>query len=328
MKTFKEINEKVKNDYNNHVLDILSDIDLSSYSQIPELKQVIESPGKMVRSTFTYITSFLANESPHPNLTHLLVIIEFIQAASLIHDDIIDNGLYRRGRKTIINEYGLNSALLLGDYLIFIVMRLIAEIRAEERKNEILKSVSSCLLLMYEGQRYESILIGNYEISEEDYFNVISNKSSVFFSMACELGIIIAGAKEHYRKSVVSYGYNLGIAYQMMDDLKSVIYLRRDKLDKSYQTDFERRLVTLPVIIAYKLSNKEEKEIIRNFYIGRISNKDSVIEVISCDMVIAEVKERITYFILKAKDELKDIEESRYKTALHEYCDYFLKEIE
>ncbi|TCL57639.1 polyprenyl synthetase [Kineothrix alysoides] len=181
---------------------------------------------------------------------------------------------------------------------------------------------------MYEGQRSESILIGNYEISEEDYFKVISNKTSIFFSMACELGTIIAGASEHYRKSLVSYGYNLGIAYQMMDDLKSVIFLKMEKEDKSYQTDFERRLVTLPIIVAYKLSNKEEKEIIKNFYNGKIFNKDSVIEIISCDMVIAEVKKKIACYVLKAKEELRDIKESKYKIALQEYCEHFLKETE
>ncbi|TCL57640.1 polyprenyl synthetase [Kineothrix alysoides] len=137
MELFNEINEIVRNDYNNQVLKILAGIDV--YNKIPELKQVIESPGKMIRSTFTYITSFLESEESHPNLSHLSIIIEFIQAASLIHDDIIDNGLYRRGRKTVINEYGLHSALLLGDYLIFIAMRLIAEVKAEEKKNKFLK---------------------------------------------------------------------------------------------------------------------------------------------------------------------------------------------
>ena len=329
MKSFNIINKKVKETYESQVFEIIANLDLKDFMSIPEFMQVIKYPGKMIRSTFTYITAYLAGKEYDSSLTELTIIIELIQAASLIHDDIIDNGVYRRGRKTIVNEYGLPSALLLGDCLIFIVMRLISKIETgENQKNEILNSISSCLLHMYEGQKSESILEGNYTISELDYIYVISNKTSIFFSMACELGTIIAGNSENYRAAVVSYGYNLGLAYQILDDLKSIIYLRNEGADKSYQTDLERRIVTLPTIVAYKIGNTPQKEIIQNFYSGKSSNKEQVIEIISQDIILSEVKDKIVYYIKKAKEDIKDLRKNEYKIALQEYCDCLLEGVQ
>jgi len=327
VKSFNEINKKVKETYESQVFEIITNIDLKDFMSIPEFMQVIKCPGKMIRSTFTYITAYLAGKKYGSSLTELTIIIELIQAASLIHDDIIDNGVYRRGRKTIVNEYGLPSALLLGDCLIFIVMRLIGKIETgEDQKKEMLNSISSCLLHMYEGQKSENILEGNYTISESDYIHVISNKTSTFYSMACELGTIIAGASENYRTAVVSYGYNLGLAYQILDDLKSVIYLRNEEADKSYQTDLERRLVTLPTIVAYKIGDAQQKEIIQNFYSGKSSNKELIIEIISQDIILSEVKDKIVYYIKKAKADIKELRKNEYKIALQEYCDCLLEE--
>lgn len=328
MKVFISMNNKVREDYKNQVFEIITKIDLNNYETIPEFMDVISHPGKMIRSTFTYITSLLEKEQLDLNISYLIVLVELIQAASLIHDDIIDNSLYRRGRETIVNKYGLHRALLLGDCLVFIVMRLIAEMEiTQDKRGQILKAISTCLVNMYEGQKFEEILVGNYLVSDRDYINVISNKSSSFFAMACELGAILAGASNSCRKAVMLYGYNIGLAYQMMDDLQSIVCLKKEKTEKSYQTDIERRLVTLPVIIALKECSNNEKEIIKDFYSGKSTNKNSLTKAINNEEVLFKVKERIIHTIIKARDELKDLRDSKYKTALQEYCDYLQEEV-
>lgn len=327
MNNFNEINNLVRLDYKNQIFETLKDIEINTIKEYPEFVKIIENPGKMIRSTLMYIIYYLEAEEAHPSLVELSIIIELIQSATLVHDDIMDDSLYRRGDKTIVNAYGLNSALLLGDLLLFIVMRLLADIKVEEEnKREILKSISSCLIHMYEGQKSEELLIGNYTLSEKDYFKVISNKTSAFFSTVCEIGSVLAGDKGECRQSVVSYGYYLGLAYQMMDDLKSVMYLKKKNSDKSYQTDMERRLVTLPVIVAYENGDNYNREIIKEFYTGNSLNKDLVEKIISCDDVVTNVKERIAYYLMKAKAATDKLPENKYKRALQEYCDYYLKE--
>lgn len=326
---YNHYNSKVIQLYKKNVYNVFDNSDFGNHKLFPEIKHILDSPGKMIRSTFAYITHSLKEEKSHQSLIQLIIIIELIQAASVIHDDIIDKSLYRRGKKTVFSEYGLDAALLLGDYFIFAVMKLISDMDADsDKKDDLLSSISRCLLNMYEGQRAESMLVGNCAISEEDYVKIVGNKTATFVSMSCELGAILAGADSNYRKWVKSYGYNIGIAYQMMDDLKSILYLYDTGRDKSYQTDFERRLVTLPVIIAFRCADQKGRTVLTNHYLGYESNSDVVISLITSDMVISEVKGKIASYIIKAKEELNCVKNSKYRTALIEYCDSFMEEIE
>lgn len=205
-------------------------------------KYTIEAGGKRFRPLLTILAYEISSDEPYSNILDLAAGYELIHTASLIHDDIIDNASTRRGRPTLNNVDGESNAIVVGDYLFAKAYELGS--RYGTRVSKIMADASSRLA---EGQILESFSLGNLELSEQTYLEIISNKTAHFFE-ACAMGATEAAhaGKEIY-SALSNFAYNLGMAFQVTDDILDIVG-DAGKLGKPTFTDIRHSAITLPLI--------------------------------------------------------------------------------
>jgi octaprenyl-diphosphate synthase len=203
---------------------------------------VAEGGGKRVRPTLHLLSARLCGyDGPHDVL--LATVLEFIHSATLIHDDIIDEARTRRGRASVNSLWGNNVTVLFGDYLYAKAMEL--ALRADSLA--VMEKLADVTLRMTEGEMLQTRYAGRIDLGEEEYFELIERKTAELFAACCELAGILAGVGEGRRQALRSYGLNLGLAFQVVDDLLDFVG-DADTLGKPAASDLREGKVTLPLI--------------------------------------------------------------------------------
>jgi octaprenyl-diphosphate synthase len=283
---------------------------------------IIKSGGKRVRPILVILTAKLCGYKNEKHISYA-AIIEFIHTATLLHDDVVDNAQTRRGSSTANIVWGNEPSVLVGDFL----YSKSFELMAEDGNHEILKTISKATTALSEGEILELLKTSDIDTREEEYFEIIGNKTAVLFSAACEIGAILGNMDKEKRLSLKNFGYNLGIAFQLTDDMLD--YISCDNiLGKHVGTDLKEGKVTLPLIHTLKLTNEKEKT--------------SIKKVLDKNKVTIKDFERVRNIILKyggidytstiakqyintAKKFLNIFQTSPYKNALLSLADYMLK---
>ncbi|HLH85945.1 MAG TPA: polyprenyl synthetase family protein, partial [Thermoplasmataceae archaeon] len=216
------------------------------YTDQPDLyrmsRYTIEAGGKRFRPLLTILAFEISSEEHYSRIMDLAAGYELIHTASLIHDDIIDNASTRRGRPTLNAIEGTANAIVVGDYLFAKAYELGS--RYGPVVSKIMADASSRLA---EGQTLEAFNLGNLGIPESVYYEIISNKTARFFE-ACALGATTAaGAPSYVVKSLAEFAYNLGMAFQITDDILDIVG-NPDKLGKPVFSDLRHNAITLPLI--------------------------------------------------------------------------------
>jgi geranylgeranyl pyrophosphate synthase len=210
------------------------------------VKYVLESHGKLVRPLFLYLCYLTLSKEVNKELKYIAAAIELIHTASLVHDDIIDNGLVRRGKETIFKHYGMPTAVLTGDLLIFLSMKIIAKCTLDSNKTlQVIQLLNETLCSMCIGQASEDKLIGNLQNDKKEYLQIIGLKTAQFFSTVCRISGFLAEGNDFEVSALTNFGYNVGMAYQIRDDVLSLIG-DNEECNKTLESDLDRRLVTLP----------------------------------------------------------------------------------
>src|SRR5436189_4870475 len=145
----------------------------------------------------------------------MATVMEFMHTAKLVHDDIIDNASTRRNRPTINNQYGNQTAVLMGDWLYMSAF----ETSLAERSLPVLDILTAVTRKMTEGELLQLTLLGRTDISEDQYLDVIARKTAYLFSACCEIGSLLGKATPTQQVALRDYGMNLGTAFQLIDDL-------------------------------------------------------------------------------------------------------------
>lgn len=180
--------------------------------------------------------------------------IEFVHMATLIHDDVVDNTATRRGKPTANAVYGNGVAVLSGDYLLARSMRLLAL----DGDLRIIRTVSEITIEMSEGEVMEIAATGNADLVLEDYFEILRKKTAVFVEGCCRCGAILAGANEAAEAALADYGYRLGMAFQIADDLLD--YTGDPQITgKPRGSDLRDGRATLPFLLALNESSPAER---------------------------------------------------------------------
>lgn len=283
---------------------------------------IIKSGGKRVRPILVILTAKLCGYKNEKHISYA-AIIEFIHTATLLHDDVVDNAQTRRGSSTANIVWGNEPSVLVGDFL----YSKSFELMAEDGNHEILKTISKATTALSEGEILELLKTSDINTREEEYFEIVGNKTAVLFSAACEIGAILGNIDKEKRLSLRNFGYNLGIAFQLTDDMLD--YISCDNiLGKHVGTDLKEGKVTLPLIHTLKLTNEKEKT--------------SIKKVLDKNKVTIKDFERVRNIILKyggidytstiakqyidtAKNFLNIFQTSPYKNALLSLADYMLK---
>jgi len=222
---------------------------------IAEVNQhILTGGGKRLRSLLFVICARLCGyegERTYP----LSSIFEYLHAATLLHDDVIDKADTRRGKPAANKVWGNSAAVLVGDFLLSKSFTL----AVESQKLRLLEVLSNTTTQMAEGMVLELIHTDNLEVDEKTYRKILINKTAILISAACQTGGIWGGADEGQEKALAQYGLDLGIAFQMVDDLLDYVASEQET-GKTVANDFKEGKITLPVIEALRRCSNEERE--------------------------------------------------------------------
>ena len=232
---------------------ILSKID-SEVTMIPEVAQhLIDSGGKRLRPMLTLSTARMCGYDGEQHIT-LAASVEFMHTATLLHDDVVDESDMRRGKQSARIMWGNQASVLVGDFLLGQAFRIMVDAGSMEA----LDVLSTASTVIAEGEVMQLAAAQSMETTEDDYLAVIRGKTATLFSAACEVGPILAASDKPVRDAFRSYGMNLGLAFQLIDDALDYGGSKAD-LGKNVGDDFHEGKITLPVLLAYRRGNAEEQ---------------------------------------------------------------------
>src|SRR5437762_5271798 len=202
------------------------------------------SGGKRVRPALTLLSNrAVGGDASLQNVVRMATVMEFLHTATLVHDDVIDKAETRRNRPSINSEFGNQTAVLMGDWLYMSAF----ETSLTERSLEILDILTAVTRKMTEGELLQLTLLGRTDVSEEQYFDVIARKTAYLFSACCEIGALLGGATPRQQTLMRDYGMNLGVAFQLIDDLLDFTS-SETILGKPAGADLVEGKVSLPLI--------------------------------------------------------------------------------
>jgi octaprenyl-diphosphate synthase len=247
---------------------------------------------------------------------HMLAaaIMEMIHNATLLHDDVIDEGKSRRGLPTLNHLKGNESAVLLGDFLLSRVFRMCIELN-----DGVAEVIAESTARMCEGEMCQTAQRGNWLLSEPQYLKIITDKSAAMFSAACQVGAMLSGAKRQQQQKLADYGLNVGIAFQITDDVLDLVG-DQSKTGKKAGNDLDRDKLTLPLIHLLKTAPTSERELIKRIITQQKAPKSNGIlleKLRACGSIEYAVRHAKKY-VNKAISALDGLSESKYKEALIE----------
>ncbi|HEX7832959.1 MAG TPA: polyprenyl synthetase family protein [Thermoanaerobaculia bacterium] len=229
-------------------------------SQIATIRDVGEhilgGGGKRLRPALLLLVSNMLRYDGRRDVVYASV-VEFIHTATLIHDDIIDEADVRRGRKSINYGWGNNLTVLVGDYIFMHSMAM----ALAEGNLEILRLLSDATIKMIEGEILGTEQNGRADLSVEDYFEIVRRKTAALFGATCRIPAYLVDMPESHAASLFNYGFNLGICFQLVDDLLDFTS-STEVLGKPALSDLKEGKMTLPLILAMPVATPREREII------------------------------------------------------------------
>jgi octaprenyl-diphosphate synthase len=227
----------------------------SDVTMIPEVaNHLISSGGKRLRPMLTLAMGQLAGYSGEGHIKFAAA-VEFMHTATLLHDDVVDESDMRRGKPAARLLWGNEASVLVGDFLLGQAFKMMVEV-GNLRALDILSSAAAVIA---EGEVMQLAAAKNTATSEDEYLAVIRAKTAELFAAACEVSPVLAGRPKTEQTAARSYGMNLGIAFQLIDD--ALDYSGKSaKLGKNVGDDFREGKITLPVVLAYRRGSNIERE--------------------------------------------------------------------
>ncbi len=237
------------------VNEIILDKAVSDVDLIPKLAHhLIESGGKRLRPMLTIAGAKLAGYSGTGHI-RLAAAVEFMHTATLLHDDVVDESDYRRGKKSARLVWGNQASVLVGDFLLGQAFRMMVAVGSLPA----LDILSNAAAVIAEGEVMQLAAAKNLATTEADYLAIIEAKTATLFSAAAQVGPAIAGRSPAEQSALAAFGRDLGIAFQLVDD--ALDYGGDSaRLGKSVGDDFREGKITLPVILALRRATDEERE--------------------------------------------------------------------
>lgn len=286
-------------------------------TSVPLINEVIlyllSSGGKRLRPVFLALSARMCGYKGE-NIPAMSAVIEYIHTATLLHDDIIDGAKYRRKRPTANSLYGNDVAVLCGDFLYSRSYITLTEYGAKQ----VQMILSSAALTMSEGEVIQLLKTGDINLTFDDYIQIITRKTAVLFSAACEIGGRLAEVSEDKIKALKDFGYYLGLGFQMTDDILD--YMGNPEITgKKNGTDLFEGKLTLPVIKTLEKADENEKNIITEMFKKKERNDDDlkVLKDIMVKYDIEKISEKTAdEYINKSLSSLDIFEDNDYRKAL------------
>ncbi|HWU93371.1 MAG TPA: polyprenyl synthetase family protein [Sphingomicrobium sp.] len=292
----------------------------SNVALIPELAgHLIAGGGKRMRPMLTLACASLLG---YPGTRHhkLAAAVEFIHTATLLHDDVVDGSGLRRGRRTANLIWGNPASVLVGDFLFSRAF----ELMVEDGSLKVLRILSHASAVIAEGEVEQLTAQRQIDTAEDQYLDIIGAKTAALFAAACRVSPVVAEASEDAELALETYGKNLGIAFQLSDD---VIDYASDSatMGKGVGDDFRDGKMTLPVIFAYARGNEADRKFWRSAIGGdRVADEDlaHAIQLLKHTDALADTVERARHYGRRAIDALAMFPAGKAKSALTEAAEF------
>ena len=274
----------------------------------------MKTGGKRLRALLTLGTAKLCGYTKGSRDVNLAACVELIHSATLMHDDVIDEGVVRRGKETLNKVWNNHSSVLVGDYL----LSRCFEMMVEDGNIEVLKLLSSTSSKIAQGEVLQLQHKGEVDMLEETYLKIISAKTAELFAAATKVGAILSNSNKKEKDALEFYGRNLGLTFQIADD--TLDYNAELKLfGKKIGQDFFEGKITLPIILLYQKLEIEEKNNLINMFSKDTRDKDDLdktIASINKHKIINECYQKAQHYINLASNSLSVFEDTKEKEIL------------
>lgn len=297
----------------------------SEVTMIPEVaNHLISSGGKRLRPMLTLAMANLTGYAGDGHIK-LAAAVEFMHTATLLHDDVVDESELRRGKLSARMLWGNEASVLVGDFLLGQAFRMMVEV-GSLRALDILSSAAATIA---EGEVMQLAVAKNMATTEDEYLAVIRAKTAALFSAAAEVGPVIAGRGRDEEAAFRSYGNNLGLAFQLIDD--ALDYGGSSaQLGKNVGDDFREGKITLPVVLAYRRGSDEERAFWKRcLQDGAATEADlaTAIDHLKRHKAIETTVERARHYGAMAKDALAPFKDTAVKRALLDVVDFCVSRV-
>jgi len=325
----KQINNsyfQLKNSVENKLMLVEEKIKSKLDSNVELVKKMtdyhLNSGGKRLRALLTLGSSKLCGYTKGTRDINLAACVELIHAATLMHDDVIDNGSIRRGKKTPNKIWGNHSSVLAGDYL----LSRCFEMMVEDGNIEVLKLLSSTSSIIAQGEILQLQHRGEVDMLEETYLKIISSKTAELFAAATKVGAILSEMKTKEKEALEFYGRNLGLTFQIADD--TLDYNSELKLfGKNIGQDFYEGKITLPIILLFQKANKDEKETLKKTFAKEERNQNDLnytLSLIKKYDIINSCYQKAKHYINLSSNSLSVFKDSEEKNILENLTSFSL----
>ncbi len=280
---------------------------------------IINSGGKRLRPILLMLIAKLFGYEGTRHI-NLAASVEFIHTATLLHDDVVDHSNLRRGKPTANQHWDNKSSILVGDFLFsqsFLLM-------SEDNDMQVLQILAQAASIIAEGEVRQLASIANLNVNIEDYLQIISAKTAELFAASCQVGSVIAKTSQESQLAMYNFGLNLGIAFQIIDDVLDYT-ASKIMIGKNIGDDFRESKVTLPVILAYRNGDQQEKEFWQRTICQKEQNDQDFIqalEIFSKHKIIAKCLELAEEFTNKARLYINISPDTQIKSALIELLNF------
>ncbi len=329
---------QLKNKINNSYLDLKSSVEeklvlveeriktklISKVDLVEKMtKYHLNTGGKRLRALLTLGSSKLCGYEKGTRDVNLAACVELIHAATLMHDDVIDNGDLRRGKETLNKIWGNQSSILVGDYL----LSRCFEMMVEDGDQEVLKLLSSTSAEISQGEVLQLQHNREIDMLEETYLKIISSKTASLFAAATKVGAILSNQENKVKDALEFYGKNLGLTFQIADD--TLDYNSELKLfGKEIGNDFFEGKVTLPIILLNQKANVDEKKDIKNCFLNHERSESdfkSILGLIKKYDIINDCYLKAEYFIGLSFNSLSIFPDTKEKEILKKLTSFSLE---
>jgi len=288
---------------------------------------LVNRRGKRLRPAMVFLSYGLcmdskAHSSPTPQVMNVALAIEFIHTATLLHDDVIDQSKVRRGQVSVNHKWNNLVSVLMGDFLLAKALRLLVETESPS----LLSTISKATVNLSIGEMSEVQESHNLDLDEETYFQIISDKTASLFTASCEGGAVAAGADPGMQKKLREYGHNLGMAFQITDDLLDWVG-ESEKTGKGLGTDLKEGKITLPLIHTLRECDPPTRKKITRLLKNDFNQKDfdQILSLMKGNGGVEYAHKKASSFGKKAQNCLSDSKDSEYKNALQDLIKFVIK---
>ena len=294
----------------------------SQVDLIPQLaRHLIAAGGKRLRPILTLASAKMCGYKGGNRHISLAACVEFIHTATLLHDDVVDESDLRRGLASANAVFGNKASVLVGDFL----FSRSFELMVEDKSLDVLKILSHASSVIAEGEVMQLMTTNDTETSETAYLDVVKAKTAQLFAAACRIGAVVAERPRVEEEALDNYGMNLGISFQLIDDVLD-FSAEQKELGKTVGDDFREGKITLPIILAFRRGNSEEREFWRRTLENLQQEEEDLsraIELMTKHNAFSDTIERARHYGSIARDSLglfNNWEEKRALDHLIDFC--------